>query len=209
MHKSAIVYAIGKIMQVVGLVLFVPLGLSVYDYRELGIAGTLYKPEVFGFILVIILCLGAGSIITYAFRQGRHLQGIREGYAVVTLGWLSMTFWFAIPLCFYLVSLPGSDFRYIFGAFTDAYFEIMSGFTTTGATIFSDVEALPRSLLFLRALAHWLGGMGIITLAIVIFPSLGVSGYQMFRGEVPGPTKDKLRPRLAQTVRQLQPQLIL
>jgi len=200
MHKSAIVYAIGKIMQVMGLVLLVPLGLSVYDYRSLGIVKTIYKPEVFGFLLVIILCLGVGSILVYAFRQGRYLQGIKEGYAIVTLGWLSMAFWFAIPLCFYLMSLPGSDFRNLFGAFTDAYFEVMSGFTTTGATIFGDVESLPRSLLFLRALAHWLGGMGIITLAIVIFPSLGVSGYQMFRGEVPGPSKDKLRPRLAQTV---------
>ena len=75
----------------------------------------------------------------------------------------------------------------------------MSGFTTTGATILTDIEIVPRSLLFLRALTHWLGGMGIITLAIVIFPAMGVSAYGMFRGEVPGPTKDKLRPRLTQT----------
>lgn len=200
MHKSAVIYAIGKIMQVMGLILLVPLGLGIYDYHSLAVSKIIYRPEVFGFILVIIICLGVGSLLVYAFRQGRYLQGIREGFAIVTLGWLTMAFWFAIPLCLYLMSLPGQDFKNLFSAFTDAYFEVMSGFTTTGATIFGDVEALPRSLLFLRALAHWLGGMGIITLAIVIFPSLGVSGYQMFRGEFPGPTKDKLLPRLAQTV---------
>jgi len=200
MHKSAIVYAIGKIMQVLGLVLLVPLGIAAYDYRSEGLSRLIYKPEVFGYILVIIICIGAGSLLVYAFRQGKYLQGIKEGYAVVTLGWLAMTFWFAVPLCFYLMSVPGKEFGGLFCAFTDAYFEIMSGFTTTGATIFSNIEVLPRSVLFLRSLAHWLGGMGIITLAIVIFPSLGVSGYQMFRGEVPGPNKDKLHPRLAQTV---------
>jgi trk system potassium uptake protein TrkH len=75
----------------------------------------------------------------------------------------------------------------------------MSGFTTTGASILNNIEVLPKSLLFLRALTHWLGGMGIITLAIAIFPAMGVSGYQMFRSEVAGPNKEKLQPRLTQT----------
>ncbi|MFZ5979879.1 MAG: potassium transporter TrkG, partial [Candidatus Zixiibacteriota bacterium] len=200
MHKSAIVYAIGKIMQVLGLILLVPLAIAAYDYRAEGLSRIVHKPEVFGYILVIIMCIGTGSFLVRAFHQGRYLQGIKEGYAIVTLGWLAMTFWFAVPLCFYLMSTPGKEFGGLFGSFTNAYFEIMSGFTTSGATIFGNIEILPRSVLFLRALSHWLGGMGIITLAIVIFPSLGVSGYQMFRGEVPGPSKDKLRPRLAQTV---------
>ncbi len=75
----------------------------------------------------------------------------------------------------------------------------MSGFTTTGSTVLTDIEALPRGLLFWRALTHWLGGMGIITLALAIFPAMGVGGYQMFRGEVPGPSADRLRPRLRET----------
>jgi trk system potassium uptake protein TrkH len=79
----------------------------------------------------------------------------------------------------------------------------MSGFTTTGATVLTDIEVVPRSLLLLRSLSHWLGGMGIITLAMVIFPAMGVSGYGMFRGEVPGPSPDRLRPRLAQTAQVL------
>ena len=88
-------------------------------------------------------------------------------------------------------------------AFTDGYFETMSGLSTTGATILFDIEEVPRSLLFWRALTHWLGGMGIITLAIAIFPAMGVGGYQMFRGEVAGPSADRLRPRLAESVKVL------
>ena len=106
----------------------------------------------------------------------------------------------AIPFFLYFIEERGSGFQPIFESLTDAVFEMMSGLTTTGATILTDIESVPRSLLFLRSLTHWLGGMGIITLAIAIFPSMGVSAYQMFRGEVPGPSKDKLQPRLAQTV---------
>jgi trk system potassium uptake protein TrkH len=86
-------------------------------------------------------------------------------------------------------------------AFTDAYFEIMSGFTTTGATIMTNIEGLPQGILFWRSLTHWLGGMGIITLALAILPAFGIAGYQMFRGEVPGPTAERLKPRLAQTAK--------
>ena len=77
----------------------------------------------------------------------------------------------------------------------------MSGFTTTGATILPDVQILPKGLLFWRSLTHWLGGMGIVTLSLAIFPAMGVAAYQMFRGEVPGPSADKLQPRLAETAK--------
>jgi trk system potassium uptake protein TrkH len=77
----------------------------------------------------------------------------------------------------------------------------MSGFTTTGATILTDIEAMPRGILFWRSLTHWLGGMGIITLAIAILPAFGIASYQMFRGEIPGPTTERLKPRLNQTAK--------
>ncbi len=189
MRKSAIAYALGKLWQVLGLVLLVPLALAVYDYRHLTTSEIYAQPDVSGSILAIVLCLVLGSLLVVAFRRGRELQGVKEGYAIVAIGWTSMTFLSCLPLFLYLTSRNDPS-----------YFEIMSGYTTTGATILTDIEIVPRSLLFLRSVSHWLGGMGIITLAIVIFPSMGVTAYSMFRGEVPGPSKDKLRPRLTQTV---------
>ncbi len=84
-----------------------------------------------------------------------------------------------------------------------AVFESMSGFTTTGATVFSDIEALSNGILFWRSLTHWLGGMGIIVLVIAILPYLGVGGMQLFQAEVPGPTPERLRPRITQTAKLL------
>jgi trk system potassium uptake protein TrkH len=84
-----------------------------------------------------------------------------------------------------------------------AVFEAMSGFTTTGATVFTDIEGLPRGILFWRSLTHWLGGMGIIVLVIAVLPYLGVGGMQLFQAEVPGPTPERLRPRITQTAKLL------
>jgi trk system potassium uptake protein TrkH len=96
---------------------------------------------------------------------------------------------------------------YLFAGVVDSFwaalFESMSGFTTTGATIFADIEALPHGILFWRSLTHWLGGMGIIVLVIAVLPYLGVGGMQLFRAEVPGPTPERLRPRITQTAKLL------
>ncbi len=198
MHKTAVGYAIGKLMQVIGLLLFVPLSIAFYDLPQAMLSSFLSVPEITGFLVAIIVALSTGTAASIIFKSGRNLQGIKEGYAIVTFGWISLSFVCSIPFTFYLASL-GGDYSSIMLAFSDGFFEVMSGFTTTGATILTDIESVPRSLLFLRALTHWLGGMGIITLALVIFPAMGVVGYQMFRGEVPGPTTEKLYPRLAQT----------
>ncbi len=199
MQKAAVGYAIGKLLQVMGLFLLVPLGIAVYDNFHLPLGDLVIQAEVFGCWLAVLVSLLAGTQLVVALKAGRDLQGIKEGYAIVTLGWLSLTLVSSIPLLSHFIATDPGGWNNFFRHFTDAYFEIMSGFTTTGATILTDIEATPRSMLFLRALTHWLGGMGIITLAIVIFPAMGVFGYQMFRGEVPGPTKERLYPRLAQT----------
>lgn len=117
----------------------------------------------------------------------------REGFAIVTLAWTATALFGALPF-----RLSGAV-----DSFPRAVFESMSGFTTTGATVFATVEALPHGILFWRSLAHWLGGMGIIVLAIAILPFLGVGGMQLFRAEVPGPTPERLRPRIAQTAKLL------
>ncbi|KAA3634268.1 MAG: TrkH family potassium uptake protein [Calditrichaeota bacterium] len=199
MHKTAVGYAIGKLMQILGGLLLVPLGIAIYDNFHEPLIEMLLFTEVFGFLFAIFFALLAGTVFIYIFKGGKKLQGVKEGYAIVTFGWIGLTFIGSIPILFWFMSSDPFAWQNFFLHFTDAYFEIMSGFTTTGSTIMSDIESAPRAILFLRALTHWLGGMGIITLALAIFPAMGVSGYQMFKGEVPGPTKERLQPRLAQT----------
>lgn len=115
----------------------------------------------------------------------------KEGFAIVVFGWISFALIGAIPFM-----LSGTT-----TSFADAFFETMSGFTTTGATILTDIESVPHGILFWRSMTHWLGGMGIIVLTIAILPFLGVGGMQMFKAESPGPTVDKLTPRIAGTAK--------
>ncbi len=115
----------------------------------------------------------------------------RDGFLFVTLSWITASLVGALPF-------------YISGAIpsmADAYFETMSGFTTTGASILSAVEVLPKSLIFWRSLTHWLGGMGIVVLTVAIMPALGIGGLQLINAEAPGPTVDKLSPRIAETAK--------
>ncbi len=200
MSGKAVAYAIGKMMQLMGVILCVPFGIAVYDLPRFTFAALIASPEATGFLITIIVCFVLGTVISLATRAERNNQRIREGYAIVALGWIVFALMGSIPFFLYFIGQSGRhDIGSLLLHFTNAFFEIMSGFTTTGATILSNVEIVPDSLLFWRSLTHWLGGMGIITLAIAIFPAMGVSGYQMFRGEIPGPTADRLRPRLAQT----------
>ena len=113
----------------------------------------------------------------------------RAGYLFVVLAWVSATALGALPFV-----LSGS-----IKTFVDAFFETMSGFTTTGASILTDIEILPRSVLLWRSTTHWLGGMGIVVLTVAIFPLIGLSGRSLMEAEAPGPRVDKFTPRLSQT----------
>lgn len=119
--------------------------------------------------------------------------GKREGYLIVTLGWLAMSAFGAIPFVVY-GAIPN---------YSDAFFETMSGFTTTGASVLYDIEALPHGLLFWRSFTHLIGGMGIIVLSLAILPLLGIGGMQLYAAEVPGITKDKFHPRVKETAKRL------
>lgn len=138
----------------------------------------------------ITLLVGVGM---YALTRFEGEVTIREGFAIVTMAWVAAALFGSLP--------------YLFTGVLDspvaAIFEAMSGFTTTGATVFTEIEALPHGVLFWRSLTHWLGGMGIIVLVIAILPYLGVGGMQLFRAEVPGPTPERLRPRITQTAKLL------
>lgn len=145
--------------------------------------------------LALSLCVTvlAGALLMLGFRRPGPLAiNHREGMVIVALGWAACACFGALPF-----ALGGFD------SFTDAFFESMSGFTTTGASILSDIEAQPRGLLLWRSLTHWLGGMGIIVLTIAILPFLGVGGMQLYKAEVPGPVADKLQPRIKDTAMSL------
>ncbi len=134
-----------------------------------------------------------GGIAMYSTKNHRKEMNKREGYIVVAFGWIVMSLTGTLP---YLATeaIP---------SFTDAFFETMSGYTTTGASILNDIEILPEGVLFWRSTTHWIGGMGIIVLAIAILPLLGVGGMQLFAAEAPGPGGDKLHPRITDTAKRL------
>ena len=134
--------------------------------------------------------VGGGTLLI--LRDAPDLR-VREGFAVVAFGWLCVGLLGAVP--FWLSGQIPS--------FTDAAFESISGFSTTGASILTDIESRSHGTLFWRALSHWLGGMGIVLLAVAILPLLGVGGMQLYRAEVPGPVAERLTPRIRETAKRL------
>jgi len=164
------------------------------DLHEL-VAGVGISSETLAFAIAIGLS-GLAGIGFRLFGRGAQAKdvGIRDGFAVVSLAWATLSVFGALP--FFLSGFPA------FESFTDSYFETISGLTTTGSSILSDIEALPNGLLFWRSLTHWLGGMGIVVLAVAIFPALGIGGYQLYRAEA-GPTTERLSPRITQTAKLL------
>ena len=151
------------------------------------------EPEQIAAFLVPAAFIGLISATVLAgFRHvPREVLLTREGFLFVTLSWISVSLSGALPFV-----LSGA-----IPSYADAFFEAMSGFTTTGATILTDIEALPRSILFWRSLMQWLGGMGIVVLTVAILPRMGIGGLKVLRSEAPGPTVDKLTPRIAQTAK--------
>ena len=135
----------------------------------------------------------SGLLLMYFTRDHRKELKQREGYIVVTFGWIFMSLSGTLPYVM-TESIP---------SFTNSFFETMSGYTTTGASILNDIESIPEGILFWRSLTHWIGGMGIIVLAIAILPLLGIGGMQLFSAESPGPGTDKLKPRITDTAKRL------
>lgn len=140
------------------------------------------------------ITLATGLLIFLLTRKNQEKElRKRDGYLIVTMGWLVMSFFGTLP---YLLSgaIPN---------LTDAFFETLSGFSTTGATILTDIESVHRGILFWRSLTQWIGGMGIIVLTVAILPILGIGGMQLFVAEAPGISPDKLQPRIKETAKRL------
>ena len=143
--------------------------------------------------LASVSTMFAGVFAMFYTRGHRKEVKQKEGYIIVTFGWIVMSISGMLP---YLFSGAIPDV-------TNAFFETVSGYTTTGASVVDDIEALPEGILFWRSLTHWIGGMGIIVLAIAILPLLGIGGMQLFAAEAPGPSSDKLHPRITDTAKRL------
>ena len=145
--------------------------------------------------LSAIITIVIGYSIMILTKSNIRQINKRDGYLIVTIGWLTMVFSGMLP--YYLTN----SITY----FPNLFFETMSGYTTTGSTILNDIEALPKSIIFWRSMTHWLGGMGIIVLAIAILPLLGIGGMQLFSAESPGTgiSGDKIHPRISDTAKRL------
>jgi len=184
MNFRLVAYLVAVLVFYLGLSMVLPLFVALYFHD--GSAGAL-------FISLMAACgLGGGVFLLTRGHQDLYLSH-RDGVAIVTLGWMAAVLTATLP---YLLSGAVTSF-------TDAYFECMSGFTTTGASILKNVEQLPPAILFWRAQTQWLGGMGIIVLSIAILPFLGIGGMELYKAETPSPVVDKLTPRISDTAKAL------
>ena len=146
-----------------------------------------------GLLFSSLITTGIGLLLLLITRNRKREIKMRDGYLTVVMGWLSMVIFGTLP---YLLTQS-------LASYSDALFETMSGFTATGATIVQDIEALPKSIILWRSLTHWLGGMGIIVLAVAILPLLGIGGVQLFSAEATAVGGDKLHPRISHTAKRL------
>lgn len=179
-----VIRALSSLIMVEGIFMLFSIPFSIY-YRE---------PDLKPILLSSAITFFSGGIVFFLSRKRtrRHV-GKREAYIIVSLAWVVISLFGTLP---YLLSGTMDHF-------TDAFFETMSGFTTTGSSVLNDIEAVSKGVLFWRSMTHWIGGMGIIVLTLAIMPILGVGGVQLFAAEVPGPTTDKLHPRITGTAKRL------
>ncbi|QCX40098.1 TrkH family potassium uptake protein [Aureibaculum algae] len=166
-----------------GLFMLISAGVSYY-YKDGATEGIFFAG---------IITIMAGLISRFTTKNFKKRINKQEGYIIVTLGWVFMSLSGSLPYLF-SEAIP---------SFTNAFFETMSGYTTTGASILNDIESMPQGILFWRSTTHWIGGMGIIVLTIAVLPLLGIGGMQLFAAEAPGPSADKLHPRITDTAKRL------
>ncbi len=185
MNKSLIISTIGGMLILLAVAMLAPLAVAVY-YGD--------GKEINAFMYAVSITVVIGGAMKFAFRPATKEVTIREGFVTVVFGWVICVAFIALP---YLLS--GSIVN-----ISDAYFEAMSGLTTTGATVIADIESLPRGIVFWRSMTQWLGGLGIVVFFIAFLPTTGLGTHHLFKMEIPGgPLADKLRPRVAETAKLL------
>ncbi len=182
-HIKVVIRVLGLLLFIEAAFLFIS-GFVPFFYSE---------PDWKNLFGVGFLSLAMAFLTFFTTKNVRSTINKREGYLIVSLVWVVFSFFGALP--FYIGGYIPS--------YTDAFFETMSGFTTTGASILNNIEAIPHGLLFWRSLTQWIGGMGMILLSIAILPIFGIGGMQLYAAEVPGPTPDKFHPRVKETAKRL------
>jgi trk system potassium uptake protein TrkH len=176
MHYKLILHSFGNLLSLLALTMIWPLSWALKDRT----------PDSQAFFISIIITITTGVLLRFIRPDGKF--GRREGFVIVGLGWILIVAFGALPL-FLAGAVP---------SYTDAFFEVMSGFTTTGATVMTDIEGACRGILFWRSLTHWLGGMGIVVLSLAIFSLFG-EGASLYQAEVPGLVSERILPRLQET----------
>ncbi len=180
-HPLFIIHVVSVIVGIIQLFMLIPLGIALS-----------YGEHASAFAIPVLSTLVITLSLYFATKKHRSsLVSPKDGFLLVTLSWIAASAVGALPF-FLSGAIP---------SYTDAFFEAMSGFTTTGASILTAIEPLPRSLLFWRSLTHWLGGMGIVVLTVAVLPMLGIGGVQLLRAEAPGPTVDKLSHKITRTAK--------
>ena len=197
MSLKLIIYTLGNLLICLAGTMLFPLGVAIYYRINFAEAHN----DLVAFVISAAITLITGLILRYSLRARQEELGIREGFAVVALAWVTAALFGALP--YQLAGVFHIDGRSPWTAFSFCYFESMAGFSTTGATVLTEIEHLSHAMLFWRSFTHWLGGMGIVVLAVAILPMLGIGGMQLFRAEAPGPQTDRLTPRIAQTAKLL------
>ena len=184
MNRKIVLKMTGNILFLEGVMLLIPLICSLI-YGE--------KSSIFSFLITMAITLSVGLVLSTLFRTKDRDVFAREGFAIVALSWFSMSIFGALPFV-----LSGSIPSYV-----DAFFETVSGFTTTGATILSgsQIEGMSRGLLLWRSFTHWIGGMGVLVFVMAIFPSESGRSIHIMRAEVPGPVVGKLVPKIRETAK--------
>jgi len=183
MNIKQILRVVSILLLIIAFFMFIPLLIALY-YKE--------KKIFLSFLIPIYVIIILGSLILFVTKKNiKNVISTRDGFLLVSLSWISAAFLSSLP--FYISGTISH--------FVDSFFETMSGYTTTGASILTNIEALPKSILFWRSLTHWLGGMGIVVLTVAIFPLLGIGGLQLIKAEAPGPTIDKITPKITETAK--------
>lgn len=183
-NTKVVANVIGTLIIISGILMAFAIPVSIY-YKEDDLLPLIFSSS-------ITLLIGLFLKLTTRKSENAEIKK-REGYLIVALGWLSMAIFGSLPYLF-SGAIPN---------FANAFFETVSGLTTTGASILNNIEEIPKGILFWRSLTQWIGGMGIIVLTIAILPLLGVGGMELFASEAPGPTKDKIHPRIKETAKRL------
>ena len=185
MRYSIVLYLLGILLTLFSFTMLVPAGIA-YFTQDVYLAS---------FLLSFFLCFSTGVFLWLSFQSSLKRElGLKEGFMITVLFWIVLSAFAAIPFIISPINL----------SVTDALFESISGLTTTGSTIITALNPLPRSILFYRQQLQWFGGMGIIVLAVAVLPMLGIGGMQLYRAETPGPVKDnKLTPRITETAKLL------